>query len=47
MAFTTVVVPELVVEGKKAIYNVTEDEINALRRFVPDWSKFYDCAYKR
>ena len=31
--------PELVVEGAKAIYNVTEDEINALRRFVPDWSK--------
>ena len=39
MAFTTVAVPELVVEGAKAIYNVTEDEINALRRFVPDWSK--------
>jgi hypothetical protein len=39
MAFTTVAVPELVVEGAKAIYNVTEDEINALRRFVPEWSK--------
>jgi hypothetical protein len=39
MAFTTVAVPELIVEGAKAIYNVTEDEINALRRFVPEWSK--------
>ena len=24
------------VEGAKALYNVTEDEIQALRRFVPD-----------
>jgi hypothetical protein len=39
MAFTTVAVPELIVEGAKAVYNVTEDEINALRRFVPEWSK--------
>ena len=27
------------VEGAKALYNVTEDEIQALRRFVPDWSR--------
>ena len=39
MAFTTVAVPEMIVEGAKAIYNVTEDEIRALRQFVPDWSK--------
>jgi len=39
MATTLVVVPEAVVEGAKAIYDVTEDEIQALRQFVPDWSK--------
>jgi len=39
MATTLVVVPEVVVEGAKAIYDVTEDEIQALRQFVPDWSK--------
>ena len=39
LAFTTVAVPEIVVEGAKALYNVTEDEINALRQFVPEWSK--------
>ena len=31
--------PEIVVEGAKAIYDVTEDEIQALRQFVPEWSK--------
>ena len=37
---TTVVgVPYATVEGMKAIHNVTEDEMQALRRFVPDWSK--------
>ena len=39
MATTLVVVPEVVVEGAKAIYDVTEDEIAALRQFVPNWSK--------
>ena len=39
MATTLVVVPEVVVEGAKAIYDVTEDEIQALRQFVPEWSK--------
>ena len=39
LAFTTVVAPEIVVEGAKAIYDVTEDEIQALRQFVPEWSK--------
>jgi len=39
MATTLVVVPQVVVEGAKAVYDVTEDEIAALRQFVPDWSK--------
>ena len=39
MAFTLAAVPTGMVEGAKALYNVTEDEINALRQFVPDWSK--------
>jgi len=39
MATTLVVVPQVVVEGAKVIYDVTEDEIQALRQFVPDWSK--------
>ena len=39
MATTLTVVPTAVVEGAKALYDVTEDEIDALRRFVPEWSK--------
>ena len=39
MATTLVVVPQVVVEGAKALYDVTEDEIQALRQFVPEWSK--------
>jgi len=39
MATTLTVVPTATVEGAKALYDVTEDEINALRQFVPDWSK--------
>jgi hypothetical protein len=39
MATTLVVVPQVVVEGAKAVYDVTEDEIAALRQFVPEWSK--------
>ncbi len=39
MAGTLTAVPVIVTEGAKALYNVTEDEINALRQFVPDWSK--------
>ena len=39
MATTLTVVPTAVVEGAKALYNVSEDEIQALRQFVPDWSK--------
>ncbi len=39
MAFTLTAVPTMFVEGAKALYDVTEDEIQALRRFVPDWSR--------
>ena len=39
MAFTLGAVPTIAVEGAKAIYDVTEDEIQALRQFVPEWSK--------
>ena len=39
MAFTLGAVPTIAVEGAKAIYDVTEEEIAALRQFVPDWSK--------
>jgi len=39
MATTLTVVPTAIVEGAKALYDVSEDEINALRRFVPEWSK--------
>jgi len=39
MATTLTVVPAAVAEGAKALYNVTEDEIAALREFVPEWSK--------
>ena len=39
MATTLTVVPTTVVEGAKFLYDVSEDEINALRRFVPEWSK--------
>lgn len=39
MATTLTVVPAAVVEGAKALYDVTQDELNALRQFVPEWSK--------
>jgi hypothetical protein len=39
MAFTLNAVPAMAVEGAKALYDVTEDEIQALRQFVPEWSK--------
>ena len=39
MATTLTVVPTVAVEGAKALYDVTEDEMKALRRFVPEWSK--------
>ena len=39
MATTLTVVPTTVVEGARFIYDVSEEEIDALRRFVPEWSK--------
>ena len=36
---TTTAIPYGTVEAAKAIYDVSEDEMAALRRFVPDWSK--------
>ena len=39
MATTSVAVPTAVAEAAKVLYDVTEDEIQALRRYVPDWSK--------
>jgi len=39
MAFTTAAVPAGIVSGMSALYNVTQDERAAMRRFVADWSK--------
>ena len=39
MATTLTIVPTATVEGAKLLYDVTEDEIEALRQFVPEWSK--------
>jgi len=39
MALTTTAVPILTVEGAKALYDITEDELIALKRFVPEYSK--------
>jgi hypothetical protein len=38
-AATTTAVPYALVEGAKAVYDVSGLEMDALRRFVPDWSK--------
>jgi len=39
MAFTLGAVPAMLVEGSKALYNVSKDELDALRQFVPEWSR--------
>ena len=39
MGVTTAAVPYATVELGKALYNVSEDEIKAMRRYVADWSK--------
>jgi hypothetical protein len=39
MGVTTAAVPYATVEIGKALYNVSEDEIKAMRRYVADWSK--------
>jgi len=38
-AATTAVVPPTMVEMFKTIYDYTDDELEALKRFLPDWSK--------
>ena len=39
MATFTTGVPVALTEGAMALYDVTQDEMDALRRFVPEWSK--------
>ena len=39
MALTTAVVPASIATGSAMLYDVTKDEIEALRRYVPKWSK--------
>ena len=39
MTTTSIAVPTAVAEAAKVLYDVTEDELEALRRYVPDWSK--------
>ena len=36
---TAVAIPYGTVEAAKALYNVSSDEMDALKRFVPEWSK--------
>ncbi len=39
MGVTTAAVPYATVEMAKALYNVSQDELKAMRRYVADWSK--------
>ncbi len=39
MTTTSLAVPTAIVEGAKVLYDVTENEIEAMRRYVADWSK--------
>ena len=39
LATFTTVIPATLAEGAKAMYDVSQEELDALRRFVPDWSK--------
>jgi len=39
MALTTAVIPAGLVSGMQALYDVSKDEIEAMRRYVPSWSK--------
>ena len=39
MGVITAAVPYATVEIGKALYNVSEDELKAMRRYVADWSK--------
>ena len=39
MALTTAALPIGTVAAAQAIYNIADDEIDAMRRYVADWSK--------
>ena len=39
MALTTAIVPTGIATGAQMLYDVSKDEIEALRRYVPKWSK--------
>ena len=39
LATFTTAAPVALTEGAKALYNISQDELDALRRFVPEWSK--------
>jgi hypothetical protein len=39
MALTTAIVPASIATAAEMLYDVTKDEIEALRRYVPSWSK--------
>ena len=39
MATFTTGIPIALTEGAAAIYDVSKEELDALRRFVPEWSK--------
>ena len=39
MAFTTAALPLSLVSGFQALYDVSKDELDAMKRYVPEWSK--------
>ena len=39
MALTTAALPAGAVAAAQAVYNVADEEIDAMRRYVADWSK--------
>ena len=39
MAITTAAIPLGITAATKTIYDITEDEVNAMKRYVADWSK--------
>ena len=39
MALTTAIVPTGIATAAEMLYDVSKDEIEALRRYVPSWSK--------
>jgi hypothetical protein len=39
MSFTTAALPLSLVSGFQALYDVSKDELDAMKRYVPEWSK--------